>query len=118
MKSNSIRAAAAMRCVPGGRPWATLHDKLFAEQPAEGSTGFSVDDLVAWGKAAGVTDPGFESCVRTQRYASAQATYSVDAIKAAKIEGTPSVRLGGKDLGDAAFVPGDLEKAVLNAQSK
>jgi protein-disulfide isomerase len=117
-RANSVRAAAAMRCVPGGTPWLNLHNKIFAQQPAEGSTGFSIDNLIKWGKEAGVTGASFDSCVRNQQYASAQETYSANMIKSAKVQGTPSVRLAGKDLGNAAFVPGDLEKAILNAKSK
>jgi Protein-disulfide isomerase len=117
LKGNSLRAATALRCVPGGRPWMNLHDRLFAEQPAEGTVGFAVDQMVAWGKEAGVTDPGFEQCVRGQRDAAQQLTYSAETIKNDKVEGTPLVRLDGKDLGDAAYVPGELEKAVLDAQA-
>ena len=118
MQGNSVRAAAASRCVPGGSPWLAYHNKLFAEQPKEGSAGFSVDDLVAWGKAAGVTDPGFESCVRDQTHAQAHQTYTDATMKSAKIEGTPTVRLNGKSLDNAAFVPGELEKAVADAGTK
>ena len=65
-----------------------------------------------------MTDAAFESCVRDQSNANLHTTYSVTTIKTAKIEGTPAVRLDGKDLGDAAFVPGDLEDAILDAGSK
>ena len=118
LKGNSLRAATALRCVPGGEPWSRLHDRLFAEQPAEGTDGFALDDLVAWGKEAGVTDPGFENCVRGQQGASEQLAYSSETMKADKIDGTPIVRLDGKDLGDAAYVAGDLEDAILGAQAK
>lgn len=113
LKGNSLRAATALRCVPGGEPWMKLHDKIFAEQPAEGSDGFAIDDLVAWGKEAGVTDAGFEKCVRDQQGAEEQLTYSSETMKADNIDGTPIVRLDGEDLGDKAFVAGDLEEAIL-----
>lgn len=116
LKGNSLRASTALRCVSGGRPWMALHDRLFAEQPAEGKVGFAVDDLVAWGKEAGVTDADFEDCVRSQRGANEQLTYSSETMRNDKVEGTPLVRLDGKDLGDQAYVAGDLEKAILAAQ--
>ena len=118
LKSNSLRASTALRCVPGGRPWMALHDQLFKEQPREGTVGFSVDDLVAWGKEAGVTDANFESCVRGQQGASEQLNYSSRTMQSAKIQGTPTVKLDGQELGDTAFVPGELESAVLEAQPK
>ncbi|MEV5411788.1 thioredoxin domain-containing protein [Thermopolyspora sp. NPDC052614] len=116
LKGNSLRAATALRCVQGGEPWIRLHDRFFAEQPDEGTVGFAVGDIVTWGKEAGVTDAGFENCVRGQQGASAQLAYSSETIKADKIDGTPSVRLNGKDLGDAAYVAGSLESAVLSAK--
>lgn len=118
LKGNSLRAATALRCVPGGAPWVNLHDRLFAEQPAEGTTGFAIDDLVAWGKEAGMTDAGFESCVRGQQGAAEQLSYSSETMKADKVDGTPIVRLDGTDMGDRAFVAGDLEAAILAAQAK
>ncbi len=117
MKSNSIRAAAAARCV-SGPAWLAYHNKLFSEQPDEGSAGFAIDDLVAWGKAAGATDSGFESCVRDQTHAAAHENYTAETMKNAKIEGTPTVRLNGKSLDNAAYVPSDLEKAVVDAGTK
>lgn len=116
LKGNSLRAATALRCVPGGEPWIRFHDRLFAEQPPEGSDGFAVDDLVAWGKEAGVTDSGFENCVRGQQGANEQLSYSAETMRADKIDGTPIVRLDGQDLGDKAYVAGDLEKAILEAK--
>lgn len=118
LRGNSLRASTALRCVPGDRPWMALHDRLFKEQPREGDVGFAVDDLVAWGKEAGVTDADFESCVRGQQGASEQLDYSSRTMQSAKIQGTPTVKLDGKELGDTAFIPGSLEKAVLEAQPK
>jgi Protein-disulfide isomerase len=118
MKGNSLRAATALRCVPGGKPWMAFHDRIFREQPEEGTTGFAIDDLVAWGKEAGVTDPGFEQCVRGQQGANEQLSYSAKARQDGKIEGTPTVRIDGRDVGNAMYVASDLEDAILDAQPK
>lgn len=115
-RSNSVRAGAAARCVPGGAEWMAFYDRLFKEQPSESAEGFKVDDMVAWGKEAGVTDPGFESCVTGQQHAEAHLDYSKKILDSGVIaRGTPTVLLDGDDVGDAAFSPGALRQAVLDA---
>jgi protein-disulfide isomerase len=114
-KSNSVRAGAASRCAPAGQ-WLAYHDKLFAEQPNEAVEGFKIDDLVAWGKDVGITDPAFEQCVTSQQYAPAQQAYTKKILASGVItQGTPTVVLGGKELGDTAFRPAELRQAVLDA---
>ncbi|WP_084956544.1 DsbA family protein [Thermoactinospora rubra] len=115
LKSNSVRAAAALRCVPGGEPWMRLHDKLFQEQPREGDVGFQMADLVAWGKEAGVTAPGFEQCVTSQQHAQAHLAYSGKTMKEAAIEGTPTVKLDGQALEGEQLSPVGLRQAVEDA---
>ncbi|MCG5212471.1 thioredoxin domain-containing protein [Streptosporangium soli] len=114
-KSNSVRAGAASRCAPSGQ-WLAYHDKLFAEQPNEAVEGFKTPDLVSWGKDVGITDPAFEKCVTSQQYAQAHQAYSKKVLDSNVIkQGTPTVLLGGKELGNVAFQPSDLRQAVLDA---
>ncbi|WP_214416908.1 DsbA family protein [Sphaerisporangium fuscum] len=113
--SNSMRASAAARCVPGGSQWMAFHDKLFKQQPPEDKQGFALDDLVKWGKDAGVTDPGFEACVKSQKHVQAQTQYSQTASKMAP-KGTPTLRLNGTELDNkVAFTPASLRQAILDA---
>ncbi|GAA3082933.1 DsbA family protein [Streptosporangium carneum] len=115
-RANSLRAGAASRCIPGGTPWVKFHDRLFKEQPAETVEGFKLEDLVAWGKEAGVTSAGFETCVTGQQKASEQVDYSTKILQGAQLSGTPTLKLNGTEIGnDVAFKPAELRKAVLNA---
>ncbi|GII86325.1 hypothetical protein Ssi03_43150 [Sphaerisporangium siamense] len=113
---NTMRASSAARCVPAGQ-WLAFHDRLFKEQPPETRSGFSLDDLVKWGKEAGVTDPGFESCVRSQKHAQAQAAYSTKILDAKLVpEGTPTLRLNGEIVdNNVAFSPASLRQTILDA---
>ncbi|GLW12234.1 membrane protein [Microtetraspora sp. NBRC 13810] len=113
-KSNSVRAGAAARCVPSGQ-WLAYHDKLFAGQPSEAVEGFKLDELVAWGKEVGVTSPDFDKCVTSQEHAALQGDYTAKVLKQGVVRGTPTVILNGKELGDEAFSPSQLRKAVLDA---
>jgi protein-disulfide isomerase len=117
MKSNSVRAGAASRCVPGGTPWMTYHDRLYAEQPSESqSGGFALNDLVKWGHDAGVTTPGFDQCVTSQQHAQVHQTYSDKVLSTMKIQGTPTLRLNGQTLDSSiTFAPSALRETVLDA---
>jgi protein-disulfide isomerase len=97
MQGNSLRASAAAHCVRDGARWLSYQDQLFAHQPVEGSPGFAADDLVAYGSAAGVTDSGFASCVRSGRYTADVRSATQTAI-AGGINGTPTVKLNGTPL--------------------
>jgi protein-disulfide isomerase len=112
-----MRASSAARCVTNGEQWMAFHDRLFKEQPPETRAGFSLDDLVKWGKEAGVTDPGFESCVRSQKNAQAQTAYSTKILDAKLVpQGTPTLRLDGKVVENTvAFSPASLRKTILDA---
>ncbi|MEV0592270.1 DsbA family protein [Nonomuraea cavernae] len=115
-RGNSIRAGAAARCVSDGKQWSAYHTLLFDNQPNEAVQGFKIDDLIAWGKDAGVTSPDFESCVTSQKYAQAQAAYSDKIAKEQKIEGTPTVKLDGRPLDNSvAFAPQQLRDQVTGA---
>ncbi|WP_214104405.1 DsbA family protein [Acrocarpospora catenulata] len=115
-RSNSIRAGAAARCVTDGAQWVAFHDKLFQEQPPETVEGFRLNDLVSWGKSAGVTAPDFADCVTTQRKAKAQEQFSTTTMRQQKLTGTPTVKLNGKELGnETIFVPAKLRQAVQAA---
>ncbi|GAA1665926.1 thioredoxin domain-containing protein [Nonomuraea maheshkhaliensis] len=106
MRSNSIRAAAAARCVPEPN-WLAFRDALYAMQPAPHgqASGFAVADLAAAARKAGAS---VDSCVTSQSYA------EVHVAETAKIplEGTPTVVLDGQLLGNEAFDPAALEKLI------
>ncbi|MFC5816511.1 thioredoxin domain-containing protein [Nonomuraea sp. NPDC050478] len=115
-KSNSVRAGAASRCVPDGPQWMAFHDTLFEHQPSEVGEGFKLDEMVEWGKDAGITDPAFETCVTSQTYAKAQLDYSKKIGDEQKIQGTPTVKLNGTELDSSvAFSPQELRETVTEA---
>ncbi len=115
MKSNSERAANAALCAPAGN-WVRFHDKIFAGQPREGTTGFPNAKLIAWGAEAGITGTEFENCVNGGQKNSQVTAMTDYALKTGKVQSTPTVKLNGKEITEAAFSPGDLEKAVSSAK--
>ncbi|WP_084960065.1 DsbA family protein [Thermoactinospora rubra] len=107
MRSNSVRAAAAARCVPAEQ-WLAYRDELYGMQPEPHGTagGFAVEDLVEAGRRVGVRSPGFDACVTRQERAQAHLRDNPS------LEGTPTVRLNGMDLGGLAFEPKALAQLV------
>jgi protein-disulfide isomerase len=117
IKINSLRSAQAALCVPADK-WISYHDALFKFQPAEGSKGFSPDDLVKWGKDIGVTDAGFEKCVRDGEKKSTVDAMTKYALEDRKVSGTPTVFLDGKQLGSEQIMnPGALRAAIDAAKA-
>ncbi|MBX6382790.1 MAG: thioredoxin domain-containing protein [Microbispora sp.] len=115
-RSNSLRAASAARCITDGSQWLAFHDELYKNQPQETVTGFTADELIKLGKAAGVTASGFDTCVRQERNVAAHQQFSAQTMSAQKLQGTPTIKLDGKELGNNdAFVPSALRDAVESA---
>jgi protein-disulfide isomerase len=106
MRSNSIRAAAAARCVPEEN-WLAYRDALYAMQPAPHgeASGFTVEELVAAARKVGAS---VDECVRSQSYAKAH----LEETAKVRIDGTPTVLLDGRLLGDEAFDPAALERLI------
>ncbi|QYC44576.1 DSBA-like thioredoxin domain protein [Nonomuraea coxensis DSM 45129] len=106
MRSNSVRAAAAARCVPEAS-WLAFRDELYAIQPAPHgvASGFTVEELVQAARKAGAQ---VDACVRGQSYAD---SHLAETAKV-RLEGTPTLLLDGKLLGNEAFDPEALERAI------
>ncbi|SPT63451.1 MULTISPECIES: DsbA family protein [Actinomadura] len=115
IKINSLRSAEAALCVPADK-WISYHDALFRFQPAEGEEGFSPDDLVKWGKDIGVTDAGFEKCVRDEQKKSTVDAMTKYALQERGVDGTPTVFLNGQKLESTQFMnPAALRATVESA---
>ncbi|MFI6906314.1 DsbA family protein [Nonomuraea sp. NPDC050394] len=106
MRSNSVRAAAAARCVPAAN-WLAFRDQLYAIQPAPHGTasGFTPDELVGAARKAGAS---VDECVSTQAFAKQHLSQN-DGVR---LDGTPTVLFNGQMLGDVAFDPKALEQLI------
>ncbi|GGS74597.1 DsbA family protein [Nonomuraea spiralis] len=106
MRSNSIRAAAAARCIPEAN-WLAFRDELYAMQPAPhgSASGFTLPELVTAARKVGAS---VDECVTSQSYAK---THLAETAKV-RIQGTPTVLLDGQQLGNEVFDPAALERAI------
>ncbi|WP_149257457.1 thioredoxin domain-containing protein [Actinomadura sp. K4S16] len=114
---NSLRAAAALRCVTDGAHWLSYQDALYAHQPATESTpGYKAEELLAYAAPLGLTSGEFTSCVKSQRYAAGVRTVSQGYISSG-IQGTPSVRVNGRTLAQSDTESPDALRRAIEAAS-
>jgi len=98
---STLAANAALCAVPAGI-WPAYHQRLFAEQPGEGSAGLTAAQLSAIGTELGA-GPTFTSCVEGNGNAAAitAATEAASADPALQTDGqfgTPTVAVGGRKI--------------------
>jgi protein-disulfide isomerase len=104
----SLRAANAGICAAEAGIFPAYHEKLFAEQPSEGSAGLTDQELID--KANQVGAPAtFANCVSSGKYSKAVTAETLRASKDTSLRaegsngfGTPTVTVNGKraDLSD------------------
>ena len=95
----STRAANAAACAADfGLPFVRLHSLLYANQPAENSSGLTDAQLIEYGVRAGAPREAFARCVLGRAHADWPARWNAAAEALPAFQGTPTVRLGGIDL--------------------
>lgn len=109
----SVRAASAALCAAdAGRYW-EFHDLLYANQQAENSGFLTTDQLISFGKDAGITGAdltAFERCVRSDRYTGFARRQTESTGKNKGVNQTPTVFVNGQRLDDTT--PAGLTAAV------
>ncbi len=116
----STRSASAAACVyedAGIDVYVKFHDALYANQPPEGGTGLTADNLAQIAEQSGASD-SVASCISRGAYEdwTARAT---EAASKAGVTGTPTVRVNGKDVtGQGGGAPSmqDLMAAISAAR--
>lgn len=92
----STRASAASGAAAQDGKFREYAKALFAQQPAEGSAGLSDDQLIQIGRSVGLGD-AFAQAVRDGKYKPWTA-HVTDEASGDGVTGTPTVRVGGKDV--------------------
>jgi protein-disulfide isomerase/uncharacterized membrane protein YphA (DoxX/SURF4 family) len=99
----STRAASALGVVldtTGPAAAKRFHDELYAQQPQEGSAGLSDGQLVQLAVQAGAQESAVKQGIDDHQYAQWAANAN-DAASKAGVNGTPTVLVGGKQVGGA-----------------
>jgi protein-disulfide isomerase len=90
----STRAAAASGCAADQGRFVEYAHALFVDQPPEGGPGLSDAELVAIGRAGGLTDPAFGDCLSDAPYLD-WPSYVTARAAALGVSGTPTVLVAG-----------------------
>jgi protein-disulfide isomerase len=112
--TRALNAAAAVFAAGGPTAFQAFHDLLFANQPAEGGSGLTDDQLVQYATQAGATGTAVQQAITTMKYGDWVKTATDQASKDG-VTGTPTVLVGGKKLTDISAA--GLTAAVTAAQA-
>lgn len=118
----SSRAGSAALCAfesGGGEAYKKVSQILWATQPQEGTAGPENPELIDTLKQAGVEGAAVESCVTKEKFRP-WLREATEASRDAKVNGTPTVRINGKDVngpnGEGIPQVADLQKAIEAAK--
>jgi hypothetical protein len=108
----SVRADNALALAAESGRFDQLRRQLFAAQPPENSGGFTVADLIAIGRRAGLTSPEYESGVREGRYE--QWVIAADrAFGEQDPQGTPAAQFDGHTVeSEVLFDPDAFQELI------
>jgi len=98
--NSSQRAAQAWGCAIDAGKTGEYHNIVFANQPAQEGDGWSNEQLIAFGKDAGITGTPFDTfttCVNDAKYAQ-WVKNSYQTFLDSKIPGTPAAFLNGQEV--------------------
>jgi protein-disulfide isomerase len=106
---SSLRAANAAGCAQDSGAFASFHDTVFANQPAREGDGYTDDELLQFGRDAGIDGDAyaaFETCVQDRTYEGWVQQVQQQANDR-PVTGTPTLFLDGELVDIRDLVTGD-----------
>lgn len=114
---SSTRAASAFGCAVDAGVAQQYHGVVFANQPADEGTGYTQEQLKAFGEQAGIAGPAldtFNSCVDNLTY-TGWATLGNEAAGERGVTGTPTLYLNGEKVDQASLTTADAFREQILA---
>ena len=111
--TRALNAAAAVVAAAGPTAFQAFHDLLYANQPAEGGSGLTDDQLVAYAQQSGADGAAVQQAIRALTYGDWVKQVTDQASKDG-VTGTPTVLVDGTRLTD--LTADGLTAAVTAAQ--
>jgi protein-disulfide isomerase len=112
--TRALDAAAVVVDSAGTQAFQAFHDLLFANQPAEGGSGLTDDQLVQYATQAGATGTTVQQGIRDLTYGD-WVKKATDQASQNGVTSTPTVFVDGKELADTSVA--GLTAAVAAAQA-
>jgi protein-disulfide isomerase len=113
--TRALNAAAVVADEAGTDAYRTFHDLLFANQPAEGGSGLTDDQLVTYATQAGATGSDVGVAIRNLAYGEWVKKAEEQASKDG-VTGTPTVLVDGNKLDASQLTAAGITAAVAAAQ--
>jgi protein-disulfide isomerase len=113
--TRALNAAAVVVNAAGPDAFQKFHDLLYANQPAEGGSGLTDDQLIAYAQQAGASGSAVESGIRDLTYGDWVKEITDQASKDG-VNQTPTVLVDGHQLEDRSV--SGLTAAVQSAQGQ
>jgi protein-disulfide isomerase len=111
--TRALNAAAVVANAAGADAYKTFHDLLFANQPPEGGSGLTDDQLIGYAAQAGASGEAVDQGIRDLVYGT-WVEQAEDQASKDGVTGTPTVLVDGRKLTDLS--PDALTAAVTAAQ--
>jgi protein-disulfide isomerase len=112
--TRALNAAAVVVNAAGADAFQKFHDLLYANQPAEGGSGLTDDQLIAYAQQAGASGTAVESAIRDLTYGDWVKEITDQASKDG-VTATPTVLVDGQRLEDLST--SGVTSAVQSAQA-
>ncbi|WP_448625071.1 DsbA family protein [Geodermatophilus sp. URMC 64] len=112
--TRALNAAAVVVNAAGPDAFQTFHDLLYTNQPAEGGSGLTDDQLIAYAEQAGASGEAVEQAIRGLAYGDWVDQITDQASKDG-VTGTPTVFVDGHQLED--LTASGVTAAVRSAQA-
>ena len=110
--AESVRAANALAIAAGGGRFDELRREMFANQPAEHSGGYTIEDLVDLGSRVGLTGDEYVAGVRDSRYES-WVRETDEVFQEQDPRGTPFALLDGRPIDSGTLYDPDALGALI-----
>jgi protein-disulfide isomerase len=114
--TRALNAAAVVLDTAGPDAFQKFHDLLYANQPDEGGSGLTDDQLVAYAQQAGASGAAVESAIHDLTYGDWVKQITDQASKDG-VTGTPTVLVDGTKLDNTKLTPDGVTAAVQAAQA-
>jgi protein-disulfide isomerase len=112
--TRALNAAAVVLATAGPDAFQTFHDLLYANQPAEGGSGLTDEQLIEYAGQAGATGPSVQADIHDLTYGD-WVKKATDQASKNGVTGTPTVFVDGTELADLSAA--GLTAAVTSAQA-
>jgi len=111
----SLRSASASGCAADQGRFLAFHNEVYKNQPEKEGTGYTNDELIAFGKTAGITSADFATCVNDVKFTKWATNGVQREAENRGVSSTPTVYINGKELARTEYTAAGVRDAIVAA---